>query len=166
MVLGQTIGDRSKRALFSPNRETGLRWPDPNATPPTFHYTPPAADGDGPLALVFSLSAKLPTRDVQKALPDARIAEIAIENPSTAMVKNRKVIHAFRDALQTPLSELEALTGEPIHVFAAIPAVLAIEFGAFLTMQHRHPYVVYDRDDRGDFQVALRLGHFNEDSSS
>lgn len=163
MMLGQAIGDRSKRALFSPSRETGLRWSDPKALPPAFIYTPPP-EGEGPLCLVFSLSAKLPSRDVEKALPGARIAEIAIDSPSTSMVKNRSVIHAFREALQTPLSDLEAATEEPIHVFAAVPAALAIEFGAFLTMQHRHPYVVYDRDDCGDFQVALRFGNHKDSS--
>jgi hypothetical protein len=164
MMLGQAVGDRSKRAIFSPNRETGLRWPDLHATPPAFRYSPPLV-GDGPLALVFSLSAKVPRRDVLKALPGARIAEITVDQPSTSMVKNRGVIHAFREALQGPLSELEAATEAAIRVFAAIPAALAIEFGAFLTMQHGHPYVVFDRDDHGDFQEALRLGYHKDPSS-
>ncbi|WP_207255299.1 SAVED domain-containing protein, partial [Pseudomonas sp. GW704-E2] len=121
MMLGQSIGDRSKRLIFSFHREHLLRWPDQCAEPPSFLFTPPP-NGDGPLALVLSISAQVPVRDVTDALPGARIAELSIPEPSYAMVQNRRVIHAFRDALQIRLSQLEALTPDPIHVFAAIPA--------------------------------------------
>lgn len=159
MLLGQAIGDRSKRLLFSFNREHQLRWPNQSAEPPEFLFTPPAA-GDGPLALVLSISAQVPLRDVEEALPGARIAELSIPEPSYAMVQNRRVIHAFRDALQMHLSRLEAATADTIHVFAAIPAALAIEFGALLTTQHQHPYLIFDRDkdNQNRFTPTLQLG--------
>ncbi|NKQ09074.1 SAVED domain-containing protein [Pseudomonas sp. SST3] len=160
IMLGQSLGDRSKRLLFSFNREHQLRWPDQSAEPPRFLFTPPA-DGEGPLALVLSISAQVPTRDVEEALPSARIAELTIPVPSYAMVQNRRVIHAFRDALQTHLSRLEAMTADTIHVFAAIPAALAIEFGALLTTQHQHAYLIFDRDkdNQNRFTPTLQLGH-------
>lgn len=160
MLLGQALGDRSKRLLFSPNREHGLRWPNQSAEPPEFRFTP-AQEGKGPLALVLSISAQVPCRDVTQALPGARIAELTIPEPSYGMVQNRRVIYAFRDALQIRLSQLEAITSETIHVFAAIPAALAIEFGALLTTQHQHSYLIWDRSriDHNQFQPALRLGH-------
>ncbi|MCL2590080.1 MAG: SAVED domain-containing protein [Betaproteobacteria bacterium] len=159
MLLGQAIGDRSKRLLFSPNREHGLRWPNQSAEPPEFLFTS-APEGDGPLALVLSISAQVPQRDVTDALPGARIAELTISEPSYGMVQNRRVIHAFRDALQIRLSQLEATTPGTIHVFAAIPSALAIEFGALLTTQHQHPYLILDRDrtDQNRFYPALHLG--------
>lgn len=159
MLLGQAIGDRSNRLLFSFNREYGLRWPDQSAEPPEFLFSP-APNGEGPIALVLSISAKIPQHDVIHALPDARIAELTIPEPSYAMVRNRRVIHAFRDALQIRLSQLEAQTAGPIHVFSAIPAALAIEFGALLTTQHQHPYLIFDRDEtkQNQFQPTLYLG--------
>lgn len=159
VLLGQCIGDRSNRALFSYNREHGLSWPDPGAAPPEYLYTAPP-EGDGPLALVLSISAQVPDRDVLAALPEARIATLTISEPSYAMVKNRGVIHAFRDALQIQLSRLEAMTAGPIHVFPAAPAALMIEFGALLTTEHRHPYLIFDRDrnDQDRFKPALPLG--------
>ena len=159
MMLGQSIGDRSKRLIFSFHREHLLRWPDQSAEPPGFLFTPPPS-GDGPLALVLSISAQVPVRDVTDALPGARIAELSIPEPSYAMVQNRRVIHAFRDALQIRLSQLEALTPDPIHVFAAIPAALAIEFGALLTTQHQHTYLIFDRDKENQdrFTQTLQLG--------
>ncbi|PMZ55234.1 HNH endonuclease, partial [Pseudomonas sp. GW247-3R2A] len=77
MMLGQSIGDRSKRLIFSFHREHLLRWPDQSAEPPSFLFTPPP-NGDGPLALVLSISAQVPVRDVTDALPGARIAELSI----------------------------------------------------------------------------------------
>ncbi|MBX8473176.1 SAVED domain-containing protein [Pseudomonas cichorii] len=160
IMLGQSLGDRSKRLLFSFNREHQLRWPDQSAEPPEFVFNQPA-DGEGPLALVLSISAQVPTRDVEDALHGARIAELTIPVPSYAMVQNRRVIHAFRDALQTHLSRLEAMTADTIHVFAAIPAALAIEFGALLTTQHQHAYLIFDRDkdNQNRFTPTLQLGH-------
>ncbi|MCK9503687.1 MAG: SAVED domain-containing protein [Porticoccaceae bacterium] len=166
MLLGQAIGDRSKRLLFSFNREHHLRWPDLSAEPPKFLFTPPP-DGDGPLALVLSISALVPHRDVEEALPGTRIAELSIPEPSYMMVQNRRVIHAFRDALQIRLSQLEAMTASTIHVFAAIPAALAVEFGALLTTQHQHPYLIFDRDkdNQNQFKPTLHLGPQAQEAS-
>lgn len=159
MMLGQCLGDRSKRLLYSVSREHGLKWPNQSAEPPEFLYQP-LTEGNGPIALVLSISAQIPLRDVKEALPDARISEFRIQMPNYAMVQNRQTIHAFRDELQKHLSHLEAMTEDAIHVFAAIPAALAIEFGALLTTQHRHPYLVFDRDDRKEntFTPALYIG--------
>lgn len=158
MVLGQALGDRMRRQLYSPNRATGLSWTaDPSTSPSAYSYRP-APSGAGPAALVLCLSATIPERDVLEAVPGARIAVLSIEHPSPQMLTNRKGIDAFREALQRPMNDLEASTAESIHVFAAIPAALAIEFGAFLTMQHRHPYQIYDRDDQDRFVPCLQLG--------
>lgn len=156
VMLGQAIGDRSTRYLFSPNRGNGLHWPDLQALPPSFVLRQ-HTDGRGPLALLLSISANVPLRDIETALPGAQIVEFTIEHPNYNMVKNRSVIHAFRDALQKQLSVLEARSSGPIHLFAAVPAAIAVEFGALLTTQHRHPYIIYDRNAQNDFVPVLRL---------
>ncbi|MFU2370799.1 SAVED domain-containing protein [Escherichia coli] len=162
-LLGQTIGDRYKRFQFSFNREHMLRWPDTDAQPPTFSASE-LPEGEGPVALVLSLSAAVPRDDVTATLPDARIVEFTIPEPSYAMVTNRKVIHAFRDELQKLLSQLEATTPHAIHVFAAVPAALAIEFGALLTTQHQHSYIIFDRDknNANQFRPMLSIGYIEE----
>lgn len=163
MLLGRCIGDRSKRLLFSFSREHGVTWPDTSADPPAYIASAPPAS-EGPVALVLSVSAHIPERDVMAALPGARIATLTIPEPSYAMVNNRQVIHAFRDALQVLLSQLEALTPDPIHVFPAVPAALMIEFGALLTTEHQHPYVIFDRDKLagGQFKPVMHIGHTPE----
>lgn len=158
IMLGQVIGDRMPRVLFSPNRTTRLQWPAPKSAPPEFLFSAPE-EGEGPLALVISLSATISSADVTAALPGARIATFSIATPSIGMVQNRRIIDAFRDALQPYLSALEAQERQAIHLFMAVPASLAIEFGALLTMQHRREYKVYDRGSSGAFELALLLDH-------
>lgn len=159
ILLGQSIGDRSKRLLFSANREHGLKWPDTSAAVPKFVFSLPP-EGTGPIALILSVSAQVPKQDIIDVLEDARVAEFSIPEPSYMVVKNRSVIHEFRNALQVCLSQLEAITKDPIHVFAAVPAALAIEFGALLTTEHQHPYRIYDRSKLHDnaFIPTLSLG--------
>lgn len=156
MTLGRRLGDRSDRRLFSYSRLTGLRWPAPDDPPPTFRFVPPPS-GDGPIALVLSLSAEIPTTDVYDVLPDARLAVLTVPEPNVYLVRNRGTIDAFRAYLQPRLSELEAATSLPLHVFPALPAALAIEYGALLSMHHRHPHVIYDRGAGNRFVSTLTL---------
>lgn len=158
MRVGRQLGDRSNHVVFSRNRKTVLRWPDPSAAPPEYLYEPPT-EGPGPLALVLSLSATIPLRDVHAALPGARVAIFTTSRPDYGLLQSRAAIHAFRSALQMRLSELEAGSAEPIHVFAAVPAALALEFGALLSTQHAHPYVIYDREGANNaFVTVMSLG--------
>lgn len=156
MTMGRRLGDRSDRRLFSYSRITGLQWPGPDDAPPAFHFTPPPA-GDGPIALVLSVSATVPIADVLEVLPNARVAVLTVAEPDVNVVRNRGTIDAFRAYLQPRLSELEAATAQPLHVFPAIPAAFAIEYGALLSMHHRHPHVVYDRGAGNRFVPTLTL---------
>jgi len=156
--VGRQLGDRSNRFLYSRDRQYILQWPNPLAPPPEFLYTPPG-DGEGQVALVLSLSAEVPRRDVLAALPVSRIATFTTPQPRYDLLQSRAVIHAFRKELQVRLSQLEAESDQPIHVFAAIPAALAIEFGALLSTQHAHRYVIYDREGKSNaFVAVMELG--------
>jgi 5-methylcytosine-specific restriction endonuclease McrA len=161
MIAGRVMGDRRRRLIFSLDRDTRLRWPDPAAVRPVYQYTPPP-EGDGPVALVLSISASIPHDDVLAAVPGGRVATFAAEVPSTQHVKNAGFIAAFREQLQIRLSELEASTDHPIHLFAAIPVAYAVEFGALLSMNHQHGYRIYDRMGAGKekpFVFQLDLDH-------
>ena len=158
IALGRKLGDRIDRRLFSFTRDHGFEWTGPDEPAPEFNCSMPSpGPGPGPIALVLSLSAIIPTADVLAALPSARLAVLTVPQPSYGLVRNRLTIASFRDFLQTRLSELESAGPEPIHVFAAVPAALAVEFGALLSTQHRHPYVIYDRGSNNRFEEALRL---------
>jgi hypothetical protein len=104
------------------------------------------------------LSAELADEAISHALPGARIARFTVPLPEYGLVRNRNTIDSFRNALQPRLSQLEASTSEPIHLFAAVPAAIAIEFGALLSTQHAHPYRIYDRGDGNRFVPMMDLG--------
>lgn len=156
MTLGRRLGDRSDRRLFSYSRLTGLQWPGPDDPPPAFSFAPPSP-GDAPVALVLSLSATIPTADVLDAVPGARLAVLTVPEPNVGLVRNRGTIDTFRAYLQARISELEAATALPLHIFPALPAAFAIEYGALLSMQHRHPHVIYDRGAGNRFVPTLTL---------
>jgi 5-methylcytosine-specific restriction endonuclease McrA len=155
--VGRQLGDRSNRFLFSRDRSGTLRWTDPTAPAPEWTYDAPPP-GDGPLALVLALSAELPDEAIRDALPSARIARFSVPVPEYGLVRNRATIDSFRRALQPHLGLLEASTTEHLHLFAAIPAALAIEFGALLSTQHAHTYRIYDRDAGNRFVPMMDLG--------
>jgi hypothetical protein len=156
--VGRQLGDRSNRVLFSRDRQHILRWPDPLATPPSFDASLPQS-GSGPIALVLSLSAAVPDRDVERALPGARIAALTTPKPRYDLLQNRAAIDAFRAAVQPLLSQLEAATSEPLHVFAAVPAAIALEFGALLSTKHAHRMVIYDREGASnEFVPMMEIG--------
>lgn len=155
--VGRQLGDRSNRHLFSRDRSGTLRWTDPNAPAPQWTFSA-APSGGGPIALVLELSAHLRDEDILEALPDARIARFSTPTPEYGIVRNRAVIDGFRSALQPRLSQVEASTGAPIHLFAAIPAAIAIELGALLSTQHAHNYRIYDRGPTNKFVATMELG--------
>lgn len=155
--VGRQLGDRSNRFLFSKVRGGTLRWTDPEAPAPAWTYTAPPT-GDGPVALVLALSAELADAVILDALPGARIARFSVPIPAYDLIRNRGIIDSFRSALQPYLSQLEASTHESLHLFAAIPAALAIELGALLSTQHAHTYRIYDRDAGNRFTPMMDLG--------
>src|SRR5690606_19316568 len=143
-LAGSVIGDRIPKAIFSFTRNLGFSWVNKDAKPPVFTRESPCS-GDGPIALVLSVSALIPENDILAVLPGARIARFGLSEPSYQAVTGPKVITEFARQLQAFLSELEASTPDPIHVFMAIPAALTIEFGAVLSTNHQHGYRIYDR---------------------
>lgn len=146
MIAGQLLGDRRRRKVYSHDRTTGLVWPDSAAEPMDFVFMFDAQTA-GPVALALEISAPLPLDEVRAAVPGINLARFAATEPSYAYIRNEQFIHHFREHLQRCLGVVEAHSPEPIHLFMAVPAALALELGALLSTNHRHPYRVYDRDD-------------------
>jgi len=168
MVLGQVLGDRRRRKIYSSNRTTGLAWPDLKASPAPFTFElGEEGDGSRPIALIMSVSAEIPDRDVRLVLPNATIARFSASEPAYSYLKNADFIGHFRDQIQRHLSVLEARSAQPIHVFPAIPAALAIEFGALLSTNHQHGYWIYDRDRPTDeFRHHLSLDSLTQERAA
>lgn len=148
MICGQEFGDRIRHEIYSNDRDTRLKWPDKTMAAPDFTFTFSGAK-DRVNALVLSISAEVPERDVQASLPGCEIATFRIPTPNYHAIQNASFIEKFGLQLQIALSQLEAASAEPIHVFPAIPAAMAIKFGSLLSTNHRHKYAIYDRNSAG-----------------
>lgn len=162
MIFGQQLGDRIRHKIYSSNRNTRLRWPDENASVPDFKFSFTEKSG-AEYALVISISGEIPDRDVESALPNCTIAKFSAATPNYHIVQNEAAISHFGVEIQKALSQLEAASSKPIHVFAAIPAAMAIKFGSLLSTNHKHPYAIYDRDPpSNDFRLHIRLNELKE----
>jgi hypothetical protein len=148
MICGQKFGDRVRHEIYSNDRNTRLKWPDKTVAVPDFTFTFSGAK-DRVNALVLSISADIPERDVLAALPGCEIATFRAPIPNYHIIRNAAFIEQFGVQLQIALSQLEAASAQPIHVFPAIPAAMAIKFGSLLSTNHRHRYAIYDRDSAG-----------------
>jgi len=162
MIFGQQLGDRIRHKIYSSNRNTRLRWPDVNAPVPEFKFSF-TENGDAEYALVMSISGDIPDRDVLSILPNCSIAKFSATMPNYNIVQNEEAISHFGIEIQKALSQLEASSPKPIHVFAAIPAAMAIKFGSLLTTNHKHPYAIYDRDPPSNaFRLHIKLNELKE----
>ena len=149
MICGQLFGDRIRHEIYSSDRNTRLKWPDKSAATPDFTFTFSGVK-DRVNALIISISAEVPERDVTNVLPDCEIATFRISIPNYHAVRNAGTIEHFGQQLQIALSQLEAASAQPIHVFPAIPAAMAIKFGSLLSTNHGHKYAIYDRSALGN----------------
>lgn len=147
IIAGLALGDRRRRKVYSHDRATGLVWADPSAEPKDFGFLFDA-QAPGPVALVLEISVPVPLDEVRAAVLGASIARFTAADPSYAYIRNERFIRHFVEQLQPYLGVLEAHSPEPIHLFMAIPAALALELGGLLSTNHRHPYRIYDRDDQ------------------
>lgn len=172
MAAGMILGNRNRLHVFQPKRSDGSwTWPQVDAKPPEFRWNDPKQlQGEGPIALVFSLSVRVPHRDVIAAFPVAtppRIVEFTVEHPEFELVKGPRVGTAFHDAVRQCVGEIELLLGPDrvLHVFPAMPASLATHFGSAMTLNFMPKLRIYDRDNQKKFAQALVLPDDIEDKN-
>jgi len=111
---------------------------------------PEGSDEDSnPIALVFSISGWMSIDQVKKAVDnDVRIYEIQANEPSRDFLRSRKRLELFGIELRKILVALRYAHHQrkPIHVFLAIPAPLAIEFGRNIRTLDT-PFIIYEYED-------------------
>ena len=164
MAAGMLLGNRCALYIFQPRRADGRwTWPELEAKPPLFHWNDVGSlPGDGPIALVLSLSVTLPKNDVRAAFPagtEPRIVEFTIDPPDFECVRGPQVGPAFHDAIRRCVGLLEShlSADRTIHVFPALPASLATHFGAAMSLNFIPRLQIYDRDARQAFVPVMQL---------
>lgn len=164
MALGSLLGNRVALQVLQPRRSDGRwDWPDLQAASPEFSWTDPASlPSKGPVALVLSLSVRIRLDDVLCAFegdPSVRVVVFTVPQPDHELARGPAIGPAFHEAIRRCVSEVEAVLGDDrtIHVFPALPASLAVHFGAAITLNYMPRFEIYDRSGQGMFARAMTL---------
>lgn len=165
MLLGHMLGDKRKFLPFQYWRSSGSwSFTEPDAAPAAFEFGVPGPGCKGQdVALILSLTSKIDRERVYDAVGrrDVPIVELSTSVPGTDLVRNRKTIEAFQLTTRRCIDAIEAAVGDranEIHVFPAMPAPLAVAFGASVMPKVSNPMQIYDaRGAGGPFKVALKL---------
>ena len=113
------------------------------------------------IALVLSLSDKIPHEDVNKILgKDVSFWDVELDNPNKDCIKTLADLSAFRDTMRNVFGKIKAFHGSDqiIHTFAAIPISTAIEIGRVWMPRADLILQTYNRDKDRIFQKALTIG--------
>lgn len=128
-----------------------------------FQISPPAQKFDK-IALVLSLSGRIPPEDVHKTLGDeVSFWDVSIESPNNDCIKTPADLSEFRRVIRKVFDEVKRFHGtdQVIHTFAAIPISAAIEIGRTWTHRADLPLQTYNRDLDRIFQKAILIGKEN-----
>ncbi|WP_184999903.1 SAVED domain-containing protein [Salinisphaera japonica] len=174
MAIGHRLGDKRETLPFQYERSSGSwSFQAPDDPPVSFEHTAPTSfSNSDDVALVLSLTARVEHARVHKGLgrDDIPIFELTTPNPGTDLVRNPKTIEAFRHAVRRCLDSIESHIGighGTVHVFPAMPAPLALAFGACVNPKISFSLRVYDargRDGAFTAAITLPLDHIASDS--
>lgn len=159
--LGRLIGDITPAEVYQRHREpTGWIWPE---TEKRIEYTltPPPIDAEGPPALILAVSADIAPSRIYSVLDKASIWTVSVSGPHNDIVKSCEDLARFRALLRPAFDAIKLRHGEDacIHVFPAMPASLAVEFGRVWMPKAHLPMLIYDQNRKsGGFVMALEVG--------
>jgi hypothetical protein len=148
--FGHLLGDLHNVDLYQRHRGTqNWMWKE-DEEPQEFYQVlvPAVAEGDvREIALVLSVSAQVNHDEVAKALgSDPIIYEMRAERPSSDFLRSRTRLEVFGYEIRKLLHDIRQESGHErlIHLFAAVPAPLAVEFGravkGFHSVFHTYEY--------------------------
>jgi|GEM_PF-3552273 len=162
IALGFGVGHSAELHIFQWDRFAGS-WAFPDATGPAAPLRVQwPAHWDGPIAIELSLSGTIEPERIATAMGSAApsIVRITCDTPNVALVQSAATIAAFRTMVATAIAGIEAhaAKGSAIAVFPALPASLAVAFGAAIQPKANFLFCIHDAQGRtAPFHRALEL---------
>lgn len=151
--LGRMLGHLRKVHLFQRHPDTqSWRWPDREEALGEFYEVKmPESDvatAGRPVALVLSTSSRVGLARFNRVLDDPLLYEIRANEPSRDFLKSPTRLEMFGVRLRQVLEQIRTRhpVTQPVHVFAAVQAPLAVELGRNLR-SNDPPFVIYEYDD-------------------
>lgn len=161
ILLGILIGDIKTTSIYPKNRE-GVSWGWRNKTRRNNYEVIPPEKSDGKVvALKISISADIHSNRITGILgDDCSIWELRVPNCSNDFLKSPYQAKYFRAIIKEALNQIKLIHGQDmvLHLFPAMPAALAIEFGKVYMPKADLPLIIYDQNrGRSGFFEALRI---------
>lgn len=148
---GRCLGDIQHIELYQRHRDTqDWIWKDEEA--PSFYEhvtTGTETMGERPIALVFSISGDVSYDLVTRSVGvEPFIYELRVRKPSRDFLRTRKQLELFSYEVRNAIVALREAHYERklIHVFAALPAPMAIEFGRCIKSLDT-PFIIYEYEN-------------------
>lgn len=162
MLLGTLLIDILPAETYARRREPPTwQWSSDSHLPREISVEAPGERGTH-VALVLSISATIDRERIRPVLgEDVAIWTVSVAEPHNDILQTREQLQEFRRRMRTLLDRIKAAHGQvqPIHVFPAMPAAMAVELGRIRMPKADAPWVVYDQvNERGGFVRALDIG--------
>jgi hypothetical protein len=159
--LGRLLCDIAPADVHQLHREPkGWRWPA-DGPAMQFRIREPARS-DGPVALVFALSATVADDRITDVLgADAAVWAIEAEQPHNDIMKRPGDLAEFRRLARSIFNAIKSRHGERavINIFPAMPVSAAVEVGRVWMPKADLPLVVFDQNRTlKGFVRALEIG--------
>jgi hypothetical protein len=160
MYTGFCLGDIATIELYQRHRDTqNWRWKEEEAVEAFYESIKPTGDvqDERPIALIFSISGEVSIDHVAASLRQVpHIYEIRARVIGRDFLRSRKRLELFGYEVRTMLVALgKALQRrQAIHVFAAVPAPMAIEFGRSIRTLDT-PFILYEYQDSDHAYVPV-----------
>lgn len=159
--LGRLLCDIVPADVYQLHREPkGWAWPEDGRA--IEFRVREASRTEGPVALVFALSATVADERITEVLgSDAAIWSIEAKTPHNDIMKRPADLAEFRRIVRSVFNRIKAQHGERavINVFPAMPVSTAVEVGRVWMPKADLPLVIYDQNRiLGGFARVLSIG--------
>lgn len=152
--LGYRLGDIQPADVFMKRRDTQGWEYEASGADLGFSVAEEGECAPGaPAVLAVDVSDRT---DRPPALAHLPVVRVAAEQPAIGIVTCRSQVSAFLHVVRLAMTRLRDCS--EVHVIAAVPNALAVEFGRLQLPKAHPPLNLYDRHDgRGALQLALVL---------
>lgn len=161
--LGAQLDDKIETFVFQRQRiddRNAWKWPVVEGAAPDFEYTRIREGDPNRVALVLNLSGTIRTDELPAELADHvayALEPVAPFEPGHNLISSPLALLNFDTTMRRFLAMVERVHGKlpAIAVFSAVPVSAALTVGRTLMPNVSPHLAVYDRNDAGEFVLAL-----------
>lgn len=161
ILLGVLLGDIKTVDIYPKNRE-GFSWGWRSKKKKNeYKIIAPQNPKNAIVALKISISGNIHDDRIKAVLGnDCTVWELSISEFNNDFLKSPYQAQYFREMSKKILDQIKYIHGENIllHLFSAMPAALAVEFGKIYMPKADLPLVIYDQNiERNGFFKTIRI---------